>query len=251
MRHKGRCAFVTGGARRIGAAIAEALATEGADVALHYRRSHEEAHALCDEFRRRFSGNYCAVRADLSCADDVTRAFGEADRKLGGVDVAICNASHFVRDDADAPNEETFVQSMRVNAFAPALLARLLAERNPGERSDVVMVSDYVSDIYSDAFFSYGASRAAGKYVVTALALRYAPHMRVNAIALGNAWPAPTQRQEHFDALCERSPLRMATPICDVTNAVCFLLESASVTGHTLFLDAGNRLARPPYVPSV
>jgi len=248
MAFAGRRVFVTGGAKRIGASLAEALAAGGADIAVHYFRSQGDAKKLCADLSRRYGGNYLAVHADLTRPDALNAAMRAAKSALGDIDAVILNASCFQRDDAASPSLDIFRAAMETNVFAASRLINLLAE-NDRARTDAVIISDYISEIYSDAFFSYGLSRAALDYATKALALRHAPHMRVNAIALGNALPAPTQRQSHFDAQYKDSPLAIATPLKDIENAMRFIFSCDSLTGHTLFLDSGKRLARAPYLP--
>lgn len=251
---EGRFALITGGAKRIGAALAQDLHQRGASVCVHYRASGEEAERLCAGMNAERPGSAAAICCDLISPEETEALTENAAALMGRMpDMLICNASFFAPAEGQGAEAAARRDALfRVNASAPLQLAESFAARRRAagdvSRADIIFITDYVTATAPEAFTAYAASRAAAQYAVTSLARRFAPEgIRVNAIAPGYVIPAPSQRQTHFDALCASTPLKGAVPVADITAAVCFLLGASSVTGQTLYLDNGARLTGAAY----
>jgi NAD(P)-dependent dehydrogenase (short-subunit alcohol dehydrogenase family) len=223
----GKTALVTGGSRRLGAAICRALAARGAAVAVHYRRSEAEAIAL----NRALKHGVFSVRGDLANPQEREWVFREAAEWLGRVDVLVNNAALFARDETiDAATLRA------VNVEAPLDLARRVAAQ-AGGGCVIQMLDARIARPAAGPFREYAATKIELAESVAKLAREWAPNMRVNGVAPGPVL-APEDVREAAGAL----PLgRRPTPD-DVANAVAFLAENESVTGQILFVDGGRHL---------
>ena len=225
----GKSALVTGGSRRLGAAICHALAARGAGVVVHYRHSEAEAIAL----NRILKHGVFSVRGDLSKPKEREWVFREAAEWMGRVDILVNNAALFARDGEIDP-----ALLRAVNVEAPLDLASRVAAQ-PGGGSVIHMLDCRIAREEAAPFQAYAATKRELAESVKRLAQEWAPHTRVNGIA-----PGPVLAPEHVheaagDLLLGRRP----TPE-DVARAVVFLAESEAVTGQILFVDGGQHLAK-------
>ncbi len=223
----GKTALVTGGARRIGAAICRELAARDASVAVHYFRAEAEAIAM----NRTLRHGVFSVRGDLADPRQCAWIFREAAEWLGRVDVLVNNAALFACDD------ETDRATMRaLNVRVPLRLARMVAAQ-PGGGCVVHVLDSRIARPAAGPFRLYAEAKRELARSVRRLALRWAPHTRVNGVAPGPVL-APEGARESAGAI----PLaRRPTPE-DVARAVAFLAESDSITGQILFVDGGQHL---------
>ncbi|HVQ06828.1 MAG TPA: SDR family oxidoreductase [Allosphingosinicella sp.] len=231
-------AIVTGGAKRIGAAIARALAADGWHVLIHYRRSQAEAEALAGAL-----GNASAVRADL--ADP-----GAADAILAALDglppprLLVNNASLFAHDDIADFTPESWAAHLDVNLRGPALLSRAFAAR-AGEGLIVNMLDAKLAAPNPD-FFSYTISKF-GLAGLTELAARaFAPAIRVCAIAPSVTMVSGPQSRANFDRVHGLNALGRGVDVAEIVAALRFLIATPSITGHTILLDGGQRFLSLP-----
>jgi NAD(P)-dependent dehydrogenase (short-subunit alcohol dehydrogenase family) len=227
-----RRVLVTGGARRLGAAIARAVAAAGHVPVIHYGRSRDEAEALAAEL------GGAAVQGDL--AD--TEALRDLLERAGDVDSLVNSASQFDYDSPAAIDPALAARLHAVNAVAPAVLAAALAERD-GARAVVNLLDQKLANPNPD-FFSYTLSKAALASATELMAQAFAPRVRVNAVAPGLTLPSGDQSDAAFDAVARANLLRRPVGAENVAAAVVYLLEAESVTGQTLFVDAGQRFCR-------
>jgi NAD(P)-dependent dehydrogenase (short-subunit alcohol dehydrogenase family) len=244
MELTGCVALVTGGARRLGRAVCEALALHGADVVVHIRTSVEEAEAaaraVADHGRR--SWILCADLEDLAAAEGLAQ---EAARLAGGnLHVLVNSASIFPAGtwaDADA---KSLTANMDVNAFAPFLLSRAFA-RIRGASNIVNFLDSRITDNDRE-HFAYHLSKRTLLDVTRLLALELAPAIRVNAVAPGLVLPPPGMAPEagaaYLEARHGTNPLDRHGEAQQVVDAVLFLLANDFVTGQVLYVDGGRHL---------
>lgn len=234
-----RTVLVTGGAKRLGAAIARACATAGWRVIVHYGRSAEQAQTLAAEL----GGS--SVKADLSDVADVTTAIARARDAAGGPIHALVNsASQFDYDRPEAIDLALATRLHTVNAVAPALLAAALAAQPDVEDGAVVNLLDQKLANPNPDFFSYSLSKYALAGATEMLAQALSPGIRVNAVAPGITLPSGDQSPAEFARVASDNLLRHPVGADNVAAAVVYLLGAESVTGQTLYVDAGQRFIR-------
>lgn len=254
----GRVALVTGGARRVGAAVVTALADAGADVAVHAHASVREARALVARLRR--TGRRAVVlTGDLSDAA-VARALPDrAVDLLGRLDVLVHNAAGFERTDPRSADAEAFDRAMAVNARAAWLLTSAAATHlakaagrsrrggpATGSGSAVVHVACASAASPWPGYLPYSASKAALVALVKGFAKALAPAVRVNAVAPGPVLPpddddADRGRRARPDVAATTWLARWGRPD-DVAQAVVYLATAPFVTGVVLPVDGGRHL---------
>ena len=223
----GKTALVTGGSRRVGAAICRELAARGAAVAVHYRRSEAEAIAM----NRVLKHGVFSLRGDLANPQEREWVFREAAEWLGRVDILVNNAALFARDGEIDPAE-----LRAVNVEAPLDLAARVAAQ-PGGGCVIQMLDARIARPEAGAFRDYAATKRELADSVARLAREWAPRTRVNGVAPGPAL-APENAREAADDL----PLGRRPAPEDVARAVAFLAECGSITGQILYVDGGQHL---------
>jgi len=224
---QGTTALVTGGSRRIGAAICRELAARGAGVVVHYRHSEAEAIAM----NRTLGHGVFSVRGDLSNPRECEWVFREAAEWTGRVDILVNNASLFARD-----GEIDGAALREVNVEAPLRLARMAAAQ-AGGGCVIQMLDARIAQAPAGPFRAYAATKRELADSVARLAREWAPRTRVNGVA-----PGPVLVPEGVREAAGEIPLgRRPTPE-EVARAVAFLAENESVTGQILFVDGGRHL---------
>ncbi len=241
-----RAALVTGGAVRLGRAIAEALAEAGFAVAVHANKSGPAADAVAAGIQAR-GGRACVVLADLSREDEAARIVAEASTRLGTLGVLVNNASTFERDEWDTATRESWDRHLAPNLRAPFVMSQAFARALPDTAHGMVlnMLDQRVWSV-TPHFVSYTVSKAALWSLTQQLALALAPRIRVNAIGPGPALPSPRQTEAQFARQCASVPLQRGTSPGEVAAAVLALLSLPSVTGQMLALDGGQHLQWGP-----
>ncbi|MDQ0358891.1 NAD(P)-dependent dehydrogenase (short-subunit alcohol dehydrogenase family) [Rhodoplanes tepidamans] len=238
-----RAALVTGGAQRIGRAIVAALARDGWAVAVHARASAAEADALCAAITAA-GGVARTVTADLADHAQVQRLVGAAAAAVGPLALLVNNASAFERDEIGALDGALFDLHMAVNLRAPVFLAEAFAAQVPaGADASVVNIVDQRVYKPTPRFISYGLSKSALHAATTTLAQALAPAVRVNAVAPGPTLPSPRQDAESFARQAGAVPLGRGPSPEEIADAVLYLARARSVTGETIAVDGGQRLA--------
>ena len=236
-------ALVTGGAKRIGRAIALRLADEGYAVAIHCRRSRGEAHDAKASIQSG-GGRAEIVEADLAAIADVTGLIGNASAALGPVTLLVNNASLFEPDDVQNLDPALWERHFAINLRAPAFLTRDFARQLPdGREGGVINIIDQRVWKLNPRFFSYTLSKAALLTATRTMAQALAPRIRVNAIGPGPTLTSSRQSAEDFARQGEALPLREHPKPEDIAEAVVFLAKARSVTGQMLAVDGGQHLA--------
>ncbi|MDT8331835.1 SDR family oxidoreductase [Roseomonas gilardii] len=249
-----RVALVTGGAKRLGRAMALALAGAGFDIALHHGHSRAEAEATAEEIRAMspsgsLPGGRRAVTlaADLSREAETARLLPAATEALGPIGVLVNNASTFERDEWHDATRESWDHHLEPNLRAPFVLAQAFARALP-EGAEGVVVNMLDERVWSltPHFTSYTVSKAGLWALTQSLALALAPRIRVAGIGPGPALPSPRQSEEQFRAQCESTPLHRGTSPEEVARALLAILSLPSFTGQMLALDGGQHLQWSP-----
>jgi pteridine reductase len=243
MELRDRVALVTGGARRVGRAIALRLARAGCHVAVHYRSSDAAARETVREIEAlgvRASG----VAADLGDTDAAAQLVPRVIAELGRLDVLVNNASVFERMDIDAFNLADWERTLRVNLTAPMVLADAAADELRRRGGRIVNLCDVSTGHPWPGHLAYMVSKGGLDLLTRVLARALAPEVNVVGVAPGvAAWP------DDYDAetrarLARRIPLKRAGACEDIAAAVHYLLRDGDyVTGTILPVDGGRHLA--------
>ena len=237
-----RAALITGAARRIGRAIAQALSRQGYAVVLHANRSRDEAAAVAAAIVRD-GGRAAVVTGDLADAAAVSRIVPAAAAQFGALTLLVNNASLFDEDDAATMTRATFERTLAVNLTAPLFLAQAFAAQAPREASSsIVNIVDQRVLRPTPKFFSYALSKSALHDATTTLAQSLAP-VRVNGVAPGPTLPSPRQNETQFAEQAALMPLGRGPSPEEIAAAVIYLAGAASVTGVTIAVDGGQHLA--------
>lgn len=232
-----RTAIVTGGARRIGAAIVQALLDDGWHVLVHCLRSREEA-------RTRFGDCPQAriVTADLAEPQAAASIMAALDRLPPPV-LLVNNASRFVHDSAGDFSVDGWNAHLDVNLRAPALLSQAFARAVPnGQSALIVSLSDAKLASPNPDFFSYTISKM-GLAGLTELLARALAHrdIRVCAIAPSVTLVSGPQSRDNFDTVHRLNALGRGVEAADIVAALRFIIASPVMTGQTVTIDGGQR----------
>jgi len=237
-----RTALITGSGRRIGAAIALALARAGYSVVLHAHNSREDAERLAAAIVGA-GGRASVVLADLT-EHDAVRGLVPAASAFGSLTLLVNNAGEFEPDDIETLSHARFQRAVAVNLAAPLFLSQAFAAQAPaGVDASIVNILDQRVLRPNPRFFSYTLSKTALHTATTTLAQALAPKLRVNAVAPGPTLPSPRQTEAQFTAQSESLPLQRGPRPDDIAAAVLYLAQARSVTGVTLPVDGGQHLS--------
>ena len=235
-------ALVTGGARRLGARFVRALAREGFDVAFTYRRSAVEARELVEELEEDADVDVAAFETDLRRPEACEQLVATVEAEMGPIGLLVNNAGILVAADAHTASATDLDASYETNLRAPYVLSlecgRRMVSRGGGTIVNVASTGalrPYLQHL------SYSVTKAGLVMLTEALALAFAPHVTVNALAPGTIWlegedevggkPAPA-----------RIPLGEWGDPEDVEDALIYLATAPYVTGQVLGVDGGWHL---------
>lgn len=241
---KNRVVLVTGGARRVGRAIALRLARRGAHLAISYRTSAADARATADDLQR-CGVRATAMRADLSRAADVKRLIARIARQFGRLDVLINSAANFDRTPFATLSEQAWDHALDTNLKGPFLCAlyasRLMRARGSGK---IINIADWAGVRPYRDYLPYCVSKAGLIGLTKALAKELSPRIQVNAIAPGPMLPPEAMRPAERRRVIQRVPLKHWGSPEDIANTVLFLIEGTDfMTGSTVVVDGGQLIA--------
>jgi NAD(P)-dependent dehydrogenase (short-subunit alcohol dehydrogenase family) len=237
-----RVALVTGGAKRIGRAIALMLGEAGWDVAVHYHASRQEADAVVAEIKSK-GRRAVALEADLMREDEVASLVGRAREALGPLGCLVNNASLFERDEALSATRESWDRHIETNLRAPFVLMQGFARQLQADASGaIVNILDERVWSLTPHFTSYTLAKAGLWTLTRTMALALAPRIRVNGIGPGPTLPSPRQSEEQFRRQLEAMPLGRGTAPEEIAQAVKFILSAPAMTGQMIALDGGQHL---------
>ena len=244
-------ALVTGGARRVGRALALALADAGFDVAVHHRGGGDEAREVCEAIRAK-GRRATAVAADLAQADALADVVARAREGAGPLTVLVNSASLFEDDRIGRVTAQGLDAHLAANLKAPVLLAQAFAAQVEGPDGEACVVNLLDQRVLkpNPQFFSYSLSKAALAWATRTMAQALAPRVRVNAIGPGPTLPSVHQSPEAFAAEAAAVPLGRGSPPPEIAAALLYLVGARAVTGQMIAVDGGQHLAwKTPDIP--
>ena len=242
---RGGVALVTGAARRIGAAVARALHRRGLSVAVHYRGSGDEAHALVRELEQARAGSAAAFGGDLLESGAPEHLVSEAVSRFGTLDVLVNNASTFYPTPVGAATEAEWDDLIGTNLKAPFFLTQAAAGFLRAQRGSVVNLADTHGRNPIADHPAYCSAKAGLIMLTRALALDLAPEVRVNAVAPGIAlWSEGGDDARARARAVGSLPMRRIGSAAEVAGAVTWLaLDASYTTGEVLSVDGGRGIA--------
>ena len=233
--------IITGGATRIGAAIARRLSGRGVEIVIHFNKSKSNAEKLKKELSKKKTTVYL-VKGDLSKESDVNKILKFAKSKLKYFDCLINNASLFENDKLDNFSSKSWGRHLRTNLRTPALLSKEFAKNIKSKNNNIINIIDQRVFKLTPYFFSYTVSKT-GLYTLTKTsAMSLAPNVRVNAIAPGPTIKNQRQSEKHFKKQYLATPLKRQVGVEQICNAVDFFIKNISITGQVLAIDSGQNL---------
>jgi pteridine reductase len=238
--------LITGGAKRVGAAICRVLHTEGAHLMIHYRSSAFEAHALQTELNLHRANSVAIIQADLINIGILPKLVNETVNHFGRLDVLINNASSYYPTELCKINEEQWQDLMGTNLKAPLFLSQAAAPELRKSNGCIVNLTDMHIERPKKGYIVYSMAKAGLVTLTKSLAHELAPEVRVNAVAPGPVlWPEdnPQFNEEYRQRVIAQTLLKRIGEGNDVAKAVKFLIYDAPfVTGHVLAVDGGRSL---------
>jgi pteridine reductase len=240
----GRAVLVTGGARRVGAAIARRLHAAGANVLLHYRDSEAEAGKLESELNALRARSAAKVKAELLAPVAPRALVGGALEAFGRLDILVNNASSFFPVAVGAMESSHWEELIGSNLRAPLFISQQAAPELAKHEGAIINIVDIHAERPLKGYALYSIAKAGLAALTRALALELAPRVRVNGVAPGAiAWPEDGQFED-----AERSRIVATTPLGrtgvpeDIARAVHFFACAPYVTGQILAVDGGRSI---------
>ena len=233
--------IITGGATRIGAAIAKKLSGKNKEILIHYNNSKYEAEILKKDLEKNGSTIYL-INGDLSKETNVNKIIKFAKSKLKYFDCLINNASLFENDKLENFSTNSWDEHLRTNLRAPALLSKEFAKNIRGKNNNIINIIDQRVFKLTPFFFSYTISKT-GLYALTKTsAMSLAPNVRVNGIAPGPTIKNKRQSKKHFKKQYMATLLKKQVDLEEICNAVDFFIKNSSITGQVIAIDTGQSL---------
>jgi NAD(P)-dependent dehydrogenase (short-subunit alcohol dehydrogenase family) len=192
----------------------------------------------------RAGGKAAKLRADLSRIDQFASLVRDCAERLGPVTCLINNAAHFDWDDLQNLSAKSWETHLDIDLRAPVFLTQAFAALLPEtETGNVINLIDQKVWRLNPDYFSYTIAKSALWTATQTMAQALAPRIRVNAIAPGPVLRSQGQSQAEFEREYRATPLQRAVSAEDVISAIRFLLDTTSITGQMIALDAGQHLS--------
>ncbi len=236
--------LITGGAKRLGAAIAREFHAADYQVLVHYRSSEREVTALCRELNARRPNSTMSIQADLLKAEALPAMIERAADIWGGLDVLVNNASAFYPTPFGQVTDAQWDELIGSNVRAPFFLSQAAAPHLRKRGGAIINIGDIHAERTLKDYPVYSIAKAALHAMTRSLAKELAPEVRVNAVAPGAIlWPEAASQPEEQRSILERIPLGRTGSPADIARAVLFLAASAPyITGQILAVDGGRTL---------
>ena len=234
--------IITGGATRVGAAIAKSLAGYDVDITVHFNKSRNSANKLKKELED-LGSKVFLIKADLNKSYQAQKLVRDAFKKMRGLDCLINNASIFENDSLINFNDKSFSKHMNVNLKAPALLTQNFKKYVKNNHGNIINIIDQRIEKLTPYFFSYTLSKSALGILTLTSAMKLAPNIRVNAISPGPTLKNKRQSESHFKKQWKSVLLKRKVNLENICETVKFLIKNDNITGEIINVDSGQRLA--------
>lgn len=243
---QGKVVLITGGAKRVGAAICRNLHAHGASIMVHYRSSAKEARALQAEFNLKRTDSVALIQADLLNLPMLPNLVGDTVKRFGRLDVVINNASSFFPTAVGEINDKAWDDLIGTNLKAPLFLSQAAVGQLKKNHGCIVNIVDIHAERPMKNYVVYSTAKAGLVNLTRSLARELAPEVRVNGVAPGaiiwpedEAWSDELSRQRIINSTLLK---RVGDPE-DIAKAVYFLIADAPyITGQIIAVDGGRSI---------
>ena len=234
--------IITGGATRIGAAIAKSLADYETTITIHYNKSKTNAFKLKNELDSLGSEVYL-LKADLNNFNQTQKLLKLAYNKMKGLNCLINNASLFENDNLRNFTEKSFTKHLNVNLRAPAILMQNFKKLLKNSEGNIINIIDQRVEKLTPYFFSYTLSKSNLVTLTKTAAMKLAPNIKVNGISPGPTLKNSRQSERHFKKQWKSVLLKRKVELKSICDGVKFLMKNNNITGEIINIDSGQRLA--------
>jgi pteridine reductase len=238
--------LITGGAKRVGAAICRELHAHGANLMIHYNTSTADARALQAELNLQRANSVAIIQGDLLNIAIIANLVHETVNQFGQLDVLINNASSYYSTEIGHITEENWHDLVGSNLKAPMFLAQAAASELRKNRGCIVNITDMHIERPKKGYVVYSVAKAGLVTLTKSLAHELSPEVRVNAVAPGPVqWPEnnPQFDEVYRQRVINQTLLKKIGNPQDIAKAVKFLVADAPfITGHVLAVDGGRSL---------
>ncbi len=238
--------LITGGAKRVGAAICRELHANGAQLMIHYKTSINEARALQAELNLQRANSVAIIQGDLLNIAVLPSLVHETINQFGRLDVLINNASTYYPTEIGKIDEENWHDLVGSNLKAPMFLAQAAAGELRKNHGCIVNITDMHIERPKKGYVVYSVAKAGLVTLTKSLAHELSPEVRVNAVAPGPVqWPEsnPQFDEVYRQRVISQTLLKTIGTPQDIAKAVKFLVADAPfITGHVLAVDGGRSL---------
>ena len=238
--------LITGGAKRVGAAICRELHAHGASLMIHYNKSQTEARGLQAELNLQRANSVAIIQGDLLNMVVLPSLVHETVNQFGRLDVLINNASSYYPTEIGTITEENWHDLMGSNLKAPMFLAQAAAVELRKNHGCIVNITDMHIERPKKNYVVYSVAKAGLVTLTKSLAHELSPEVRVNAVAPGPVqWPEnnPQFDEVYRQRVISQTLLKRVGEAADIAKAVKFLVADAPfITGHVLAVDGGRSL---------
>lgn len=250
MELSGRAAIVTGGAVRLGRALALALADEGCQIVLHYGHSKIAAEETLREIQGR-GGQVTVVSADFEDSEASARKVIDAGRgAFGSIQILVNSAAIFEAATLAETTSELWDRHFAINLKTPFFLAKKFARQfskddaSTTRRGHILNILDWraMHPAAGRSHLAYTLAKSGLAAMTEALAAELGPNIQVNGIAPGAILPPPGTDEISFESLAKNNPLNRTGSPEDIVTAAVYLLKSDFITGEILRVDGGEHL---------
>ena len=233
---------ITGGATRIGAAIAKSLADYETAIAIHYNKSKRNALKLKKELENLGSEVYL-LKADLNNLKQTQALLKLAYKKMKGLNCLINNASLFENDNLHNFTDKSFTKHLNINLKAPAILIQNFKKLLKNSEGNIINIIDQRVEKLTPYFFSYTLSKSTLVTLTKTAAMSLAPNIRVNGISPGPTLKNSRQSESHFRKQWKSVLLKKKVKLENICDGIKFLIKNDNITGEIVNIDSGQRLA--------
>ena len=236
--------LVTGSARRVGAAIVRALHAAGADVAIHYRNSRQDAERLAAELELQRAGSSLLLQGDLLNIETLPKLVEAVVQYFGRLDVLVNNASSFYASPLGQISSAMWEDLIGTNLKVPLFLAQAAASELRKTKGAIINIVDIYAERPHKDFVVYSSAKAGLVGLTKSLARELGPEIRVNGVAPGVAlWPEASCDQAEQQSILAQIPLQRPGSPEDIAGAVKFLaFEAPYISGQILTVDGGRSI---------